>query len=108
MSQPITFVTCVESGPLETQVIRMVESLRRFGGSYAACPVWAIKPRFGPPVGRRTRQAFDRLGVEFRTTSRADGFGWYPFLNKTRAVVYGADHATTEFVGWLDADLIFA
>ena len=107
MSQPITFVTCVESGPLETQVVRMVESLRRFGGSYADCPVWAIKPRFGPPVGRRTRRAFDSLGVEFHSTSRADGFGWYPFLNKTRAVVYGAEHAPTEYVGWLDADLVF-
>jgi hypothetical protein len=107
MSPPITFVTCVESGPLETQVLRMVESLRRFGGGYAGCPVWAVKPRLGPPVGRKTRREFDRLNIEFHTTSRDDAFGWYPFLNKTRAVVYGAERAATEFVGWLDADLLF-
>jgi hypothetical protein len=107
MSPPITFVTCVESGPLETQVVRLVESLRRFGGAYAGCPVWAVKPRFGPPVGRRTRRDFDRLGVEYRHTSRTDPHDWYAYLNKTQALTVAEAEVPTEFVGWLDADLLF-
>jgi hypothetical protein len=106
MTLPITFATCVESGPLETQVLRMVESLRRFGGAYADCPVWAIKPRFGPPVSRQTRTEFDRLRVEYRQTTRSDPYPWYSFLNKTRAMCLAEDEAPTEFVGWLDADLL--
>ncbi|HEX3146751.1 MAG TPA: hypothetical protein VHR66_01540 [Gemmataceae bacterium] len=104
---PITFVTCVESGPLETQVLRMVESLRAFGGAYADCPVWAVKPRFGPPLSKRTRAQFDRLGIEFHRTQRNDPHDWYAYINKTRALMLAEDQARTEFIGWLDADLLF-
>jgi hypothetical protein len=107
MTPPITFVTCVESGPLEPQVLRMVESLRRFGGAYADYPVWAVKPRFGPPISRRTRQEFDRLSVQYRHTSRTDPHAWYAYINKTQALTLAEDLAPTEFIGWLDADLLF-
>src|SRR5829696_6699474 len=90
---PITFVTCIESGPLETQVLRLVEGLRRFGGAYADCPVWAVQPRFGPPVSRHTR-------------AELDPHGWYAYINKTRALMLAEEQAATEFVGWLDADLL--
>ena len=107
MTPPITFVTCIESGPLETQVVRMVDSLRRWGGDYAHCPLWAIKPRFGPPVGRATLREFARLGVEYLHTSRVDPHGWYAYINKTRALILAEQQATSEFIGWLDADLLF-
>jgi hypothetical protein len=106
MTLPITFATCVESGPLETQVLRMVESLRLFGGAYADCPMWAIKPRFGPPISRQTRSHFDRLGVEYRQTTREDPYPWYAFLNKPRVLTLAEEEAPTECVGWLDADLL--
>lgn len=106
MVPPITFVTCVESGPLETQVLQMVESLRRFGGAYADCPVWAVKPRFGPPLARHTRIEFGRLKIHFRRTTRVDPHGWYAYINKTRALILAEAEVPTEFVGWLDADLL--
>lgn len=106
MTLPITFVTCVESGPLETQVLRMAESLRRFGGAYADCPMWAVRPRFGAPVSGRTRRELDRLKVEFRRTARDDPYPWYAFGNKTRALRLAEEQVPTEFVGWLDADLL--
>jgi len=107
MTPPITFVTCVESGPLESQVLRMVESLRRFGGAYAGCRMWAVKPRFGPPVSRNTRKQFEHFGVEYRHTNRTDSHDWYAYINKTRALMLAEAQAETEFVGWLDADLLF-
>jgi hypothetical protein len=107
MPPPITFVTCIESGPLETQVVRMVESLRKFGGSLSNCPVWAIKPRFGPPLSRHTCRELDRLGIVYRKTHRTDPHGWYAYINKTRALILAEREVPTEFVGWLDADLLF-
>jgi hypothetical protein len=85
----------------------MVESLRRFGGIYADCPVWAVKPRFGPPLARHTRAEFDRLRIDFRRTTRDDPHGWYAYINKTRALILAESEAATDFVGWLDADLLF-
>lgn len=107
MPPPITFVTCVESGPLESQVLRMVESLRKFGGAHAECPVWAIKPRLGPPVRSTTLREFSRLGVDFRRTNRVDPHAWYAYINKTRALILAEREVATEYVGWLDADLLF-
>src|SRR5262245_41094917 len=106
MTPPITFITCIESGPLETQVLRMVDSLRRFGGAYAGCPVRAVKPRFGPPLSRHTWREFDRLGVEYRRTYRDDAHPWYAYINNTRALIQAEAEVQTEFVGWLDADLL--
>jgi len=107
MMPSITFVTCIESGPLETQVVRMVDSLRRWGGTYSQCPIWAIKPRMGPPVSRATLREFDRLGVTYQHTSRVDSHSWYAYINKTRALIFAELNASSEFVGWLDADLLF-
>src|SRR5205085_1505515 len=59
----ISFICCVESGPLEDQTVRMVESLRRWGGRLAEAPVVAVTPRFGPPLARTTRRALDRLSA---------------------------------------------
>ncbi len=47
-----TIVTCVEYGPLEQMVVRMVDSLRRWGGRLADAPVYAVKPRRGMPLTR--------------------------------------------------------
>lgn len=48
----ITVVCCVEAGPLELMTVRMVESLRRFGGRFSRMDVFAVRPsiavRWGP------------------------------------------------------------
>jgi len=61
----ITFVCCVESGSLESQTIRMVESLRRYGGKFSTAPVIAVTPWFGPPLSKSTLQVFDNLKVTY-------------------------------------------
>lgn len=42
----ITFVCCVELGSLEAQTVRMIESLRRWGGQFANATVFAVTLRF--------------------------------------------------------------
>lgn len=102
----ITFVCCVESGWLEEQTIRMVESLRRWGGALADSPVFAINPRFGPPVSSATRAAFDRLGVQYISFSADNPYSWKAFLNKHYSMALAERLAKTEFVGWLDSDML--
>ena len=46
----ICFVACVESGQLEAQTVRLAESIRRFGGSFADSEILAVTARFGPPL----------------------------------------------------------
>ena len=61
----ITFVCCVESGWLKVQTVRMIESLRRWGGQFANAPVFAVTPRLDPLLMYKTRRAFDNLYVKY-------------------------------------------
>jgi hypothetical protein len=106
---PITFVCCVESGGLEAQTIRMVQSLRRYGGRFATAPVVAVTPRFGPPLSRKTRQIFDQCEVQhlyLNSSNKRDQYSWYNFINKPLAILAAEERAETEAVGWLDGDLL--
>jgi hypothetical protein len=103
----ISFVCVVESGFLEPQTVRLVESLRRWGGRMAGAPIIAVTPRFGPPLARVTHQALDRLGVRHVRATRSN-YVWFPYLNKARALVVAEAITTTETICFLDSDMIIA
>lgn len=107
MSHPITFVCCVESGLLENQTVRMIESLRRWGGRLRESPIFAVTPRMGPPLSRQTHRAFERLGVEYLRFQAESRYPWLGFLNKPYALVAVQERSTSECIGWLDSDLLF-
>lgn len=71
VSSQITFVCIVESGWVEAQAIRMVESLRQWGGQFANAPVLAVTPRLGLPLARKTHKAFDKLQWNFKEKIKA-------------------------------------
>ncbi len=103
----ITFVCCVESGSLESQTVRMIESLRRYGGKFANAPVIAVTPRFGPCLSKSVLQIFDKLKVTHLRSQIKTDYAWFKFLNKPLALVAAEQHITSEAVGWLDSDLLF-
>jgi hypothetical protein len=103
----ITFVCCVESGGLECQTIRMIESLRRNGGKFSSAPVIAVTPRFGPPLSKITIKAFDDLKVTYIRPKTKTNYAWFKFLNKPLAVFEAQKYITSESVAWLDSDLLF-
>lgn len=102
----ITFVSCVESGPLETQTIRMMESLRRWGGRFVDAPLLAVTPRFGSPLSYETHKAFERLNVKHIRFQADNPYSWKGFLNKHFALAAAEEYSDSEFIGWLDSDLL--
>lgn len=103
----ITFVCCIDSGWLESQTVRMIESLRRWGGRLAQAPIVAVTARFGFPLSQKTRRAFEKFNVEYIHFRAKNQYTWLPFLNKPNALLAVEKRATTEFIGWLDSDLLF-
>lgn len=103
----ITFVCCVESGSLEAQTVRMVESLRRYSGKYAKAPIIAVTPRFGSPLSKKTLRLFDRLEVMHFYTRPQTNYSWFNFLNKPLTLLAAEEYITSEAVCWLDSDLLF-
>lgn len=102
----ITFVCCVESGPLETQTVRMIESLRRWGGQFANAPIVAVTPRFGPPLSESTNQAFETFNVNYLRFQAKNPYSWKNFMNQRYALIAAEEYSTSEFIGWLDSDLL--
>jgi hypothetical protein len=105
-SPQITFVCCVDSGWLEAQTLRMIESLRRWGGRFANAPIVAVTARFGFPLSQKTRQAFKKFDVEYIHFQAKNQYTWMPFLNKPNALLAVEKESTSEYIGWLDSDLL--
>lgn len=103
----ISFVCCVESGGLEQQTLRMAESLRLFGGRFADAPLYAVTPRLGPPLSRKTVEGFKRLKVEYLRFRSGSWYSWNHFMNKPEALLAVDRQVNTEAIGWLDSDVIF-
>jgi hypothetical protein len=103
----MTFVCCVESGSLEGQTVRMVTSLRKRGGQFANAPIVAVTPRFGSPLSKQTRRAFDALNVTYIRRTSKFRFSWFKFLNKPLSLVLTEESIDCEVIGFLDSDLLF-
>jgi hypothetical protein len=102
----ISFVCCVESGYLESQTVRLVQSVRKFGGRFANVPLIAVTPRFGPPLSKDTRNVFQTYGVKHIRPAGSQQYAWFNFFNKPMAVVSAEEHISTESVAFLDSDLL--
>lgn len=101
-----TFVCCIESGPLEAMTVRMVESLRRFGGTLAQSPVLAVVSRMGPSIAGSTRRSLDRLNVKLVQLPWGRRYAWYHFTNKPAAMAAVEETITTDQIVCLDSDLL--
>ncbi len=99
-------VTCVEAGYLETQTLRMIESLRNWGGKLANIPVIAVTPRFGSPIQRSTRRRYDKLGVTYVRTKATSPYAWYNFMNKPASLLAAERAVSVDTMIWLDADIL--
>ncbi|HEY9642054.1 MAG TPA: hypothetical protein V6C57_16320 [Coleofasciculaceae cyanobacterium] len=104
--QNITFVCCVESGSLEDPTVRLVQSLRLYGGKFAEAPVVAVTPRWGLPLSRQTLQRFEQLQVEHLSLRSPMRYSWNNFMNKPLAILAVDERVKTEAIGWLDSDMV--
>ncbi|MBX9627203.1 MAG: hypothetical protein K2X82_25595 [Gemmataceae bacterium] len=106
MAGELTFVTAVEAGGIERRAIRMVDSLRTFGGLLADAPVVFVIPRPGPPLSRETLRQVDAYQITLLRARPAVKYGWYNFLNKVVSFCHAELVAQTAFVCWIDDDFL--
>jgi len=106
MTAAVTFVCCVEAGPLESMTGRMITSLRRWGGRFASAPVLAVTPRRGPQLLPATRELFQEHGVRYVRYPVREQFSWNNFMNKPHALLLAEQEAETPCLAWLDSDIL--
>ncbi|MGW1420233.1 hypothetical protein ACWAT4_08965 [Bradyrhizobium manausense] len=106
MTSSTTFVTCVEAGGLEPQVLMLAESLRAFGGAWANAPFIAVKPRRGPKLKATTISEFRRLQVEFVDEPFNSKLAWWNNANKSAVMSALEKQVSTPNITWLDGDMV--
>ncbi|MGQ9921890.1 MAG: hypothetical protein ACUVRZ_11260 [Desulfobacca sp.] len=106
MTAAVTFVCCVEAGPLELMTGRLLASLRRWGGRLASAPVLAVTPRRGPHLLPETLALFQEYGVRYVRYAAQEEFAWNNFMNKPHALVLAEREAETPCLAWLDSDIL--
>ena len=103
----LSMVGCIESGILEPQTVRAVESLRLFGGRFARSEVVLVQPRPGAPLQDGTRARLRELGTTILDVPYLRRYRWQHFMNKLHAMRWAERTLGTDAVAWIDADLIF-
>lgn len=103
----LAFVACIESGPLEEETVRMVESLRLFGGRYADADVCVVRSRPGPPLLSSTRRRLIELGAQLLKPPHRRRYRWHHHFNKPFALMLAEQELTADTVAWADSDILF-
>lgn len=103
----ISFMICVEGNVLGSQALLLCESLRRFGGPYADCAIWAISPRAELPVSPAVQAALEGLGVRLVSLPLNTTGSTYGSINRIVSGAWAESQMTTPYIGVLDTDMIF-
>jgi hypothetical protein len=103
----LAVVACVEAGELEPKTIRMVESLRRFGGRFADVDVFAVTPRAGPRLAAKTRRRLGGLGVRHVRVNPDTRYVWHHYMNKAQSVMAAERLVDVDTILWIDSDIVF-
>ena len=101
----ITFVCCIEAGALESLTLRMIYSLRQWGGQYKNAAIIAVQPRLGAPLSKETRRLLKLNAVKY-ISSNVNTEAWFKYMNKPHALRIANEHVMTEYVCWIDSDII--
>ena len=103
----VAFLLCVERGPLESQTLLCVESLRRWGGALADSPVYAFAPRPGSEPARETVDALGELGARYVDEPLNPDLGELPHANKVFVTAWAEAHAPDDVFVFTDSDTVF-
>jgi len=103
----VAFLLCVERGPLESQALLCVESLRTWGGELAGSPVYAFAPRPGSEPTRRTIDALTGLDATYVDDPLNPDLGDLPHANKVFVTAWAEAEVDEDVLVFTDSDTVF-
>ena len=105
---PITFVACVEPGShrLEYKAATLFLTMRRNTGNLAKASIRAYAPRPGRPVAPWLRELMDHFEIDYVDEPLNAAHADYALANKPLALAHAEATASTEFVAFIDTDIL--
>lgn len=104
----ISFICIVEAGDLERKVILLGESLRRVFANKDDVPIFAVRPRKGREIGKKTMETFNNLGIKYIYKPINVKWRNLAFANQVYgpALIEEQMKDKTEILVYLDADIV--
>ncbi|HEY6137927.1 MAG TPA: hypothetical protein VI670_09210 [Thermoanaerobaculia bacterium] len=104
----ITFAVCVEPGPhrLEYKAAALFLTMRRNMGALSQSAIRAYAPRPGRGVAPWLREMMEALSVDYVDAPLNAAHADYPLANKPLALAHAEETSSTEFVVFLDSDIL--
>lgn len=104
----ITFVVCVEPGShrLEYKAATLFHTMRRNMGALSSAEIWAYAPRPGRVIAPWCRELMDHFEVRLIDDPLNAAHADYALANKPLALAHAEANAATEFVTFLDTDIL--
>ena len=106
-SPDVAFIACIEDGVLERQALLLFDSIRRFGGRFRDCSIYALSPRAGRGVSKTGRAKLDQLQVRYIDELLNAECTEYGSANRVIAAAHVESHHPHEIFVVLDSDTIF-
>jgi hypothetical protein len=102
----VAFVLCIERTAIEPQALLLVESIREFGGRYAAAPIVALSPRPDFAIGARSRARLADLDVAYVCAPLNRTRSAYLPINRIVAGAWAEQNLPAEYIVVLDSDTL--
>jgi hypothetical protein len=104
----VTFAVCVEPGPhrLEYKAAALFLTMRRNMGALSGAAVRAYAPRPGRAVAPWLREMMEALSIDYVDEPLNAAHADYALANKPLALAHAEETASTEFVVFLDTDIL--
>jgi hypothetical protein len=107
MSTSIAFILCTEGGQLEQESLLMVESFRRYTGSFKDAPLFSFQVRDRNDVSIETVNKLESFGVKHQKVVLNSKYPDYPLANKPLLCAYAEQTIDADILVFLDSDLVF-
>src|SRR6202140_3512313 len=104
----ITFAVCVEPGShrLEYKAATLFHTMRSNLGGLVGAEIWAYAPRPGRTVAPWCRELMDHFEVRLVDEPLNAAHADYALANKPLALAHAEENGTTDFVTFLDTDIL--
>lgn len=107
MKPDVGFVACIEGGTLETQALRLFESIRLYTGRFKDSALYALSPRAGHPISMTARRQLEALEVHYIDTLLNTECPEYGSANRVAAAAHIEATHPHELLVILDSDTLF-
>ncbi|MDP8217619.1 MAG: hypothetical protein P9M03_02710 [Candidatus Theseobacter exili] len=103
----LAFVSIIEKGILEEQGLLLYRSIRKFGGRFSSCPIYAYSPRPNLEISNEARQIMKELGVIHVEKHLSQCIDYYPQANRAFVMADLERRLDNKFLVIVDNDTVF-